>query len=73
MIKTPELEKMGKVREHSQEAGAFLDWLFNNGYVRRTAKFRGGMEEMLAKFYNINLNKVEDERRALLEEIRAEK
>lgn len=73
MVKIPELEKMSKVRETSQTVGAFLDWLFYNGHIKRTAKFRGGMEEILAKYFDIDLNKVEEERRALLEEIRAKK
>jgi len=64
----PECEKMAAVRDKSQECGMFLDWLEENEYVEvETHKSR---EELLAEFYDIDLRKVEEERRVMLDAIR---
>ena len=70
-VKTPELDKMAKVREQSQAAGSFLDWMLGRGYVQHTKK-RFRMEEVLAEYFDIDLSKVETERRKLLESLRTE-
>jgi hypothetical protein len=75
--KYPECDKLAAVAKKSQLCGEFLDWLREQGWdlveeveehyypVRKTN------EQLLAGFFKIDLNKVETERRALLEEIRA--
>lgn len=70
-MKTPELDKLAKVYEQSQAAGAFLDWMLSRGYVQHTrTRFR--MEEVLADYFCIDLGKVENERRQILESLRVE-
>lgn len=81
MVKTPECDKMLKVQDESQAIGAFLDWLqserrltlceandrtFENSFIPA----RIGIEDLLAEYFKIDLNKVEKERRAILEECR---
>lgn len=67
-MKTPELDKMAKIREQSEAAGSFLDWMLSRGYVQHTRK-RFRMEEVLADCFDIDLNKVEAERRKILESL----
>lgn len=82
-IDTPELDKLVKVRYESQKIGEFLDWLSSQGielaewsdteyddgqlYEIRTTK-----EQLLAKYFCINLEKAEKERQAILDNIRRE-
>lgn len=82
----PECEKLAAVSEESNKIGSFLDWLFSKdfviaGYEHSGARwetlvvvreFQGGsgINRLLAKYYDIDLDKVEDERRALLEWLR---
>lgn len=83
--KTPELDKQHAVVESGamQVLTDFYDWLYNNGYY--LAKFQrfeefedpqlyiAGIqpEQLFADFFGIDRNKIEAERRALLEELRA--
>lgn len=84
-MKTPELDKMKAAKETSQKIGEFIEWLGENGYHICIECSGGGMpdgdsseywpcnesiEKLLAKYYNIDLNKVEQEKRAILEEFR---
>lgn len=67
---------MKSFTEESQIIGAFLDWLFYEKH-RTIAHIPEGMEEwhpmggsienILAEYYNIDLRKVENERRSILE------
>lgn len=74
--KTPELDKMKAVQEKSQAIGAFLDQLSSEGIY--LAQYEGdelfslnqSIEQTLANYFDIDLNKVEEERRALLDHIR---
>lgn len=96
----PELEKVEQIRERSEPAGAFLDWLVNERgiilaqYHKHTdgCKFEEdedeppvwdcgydedqlqpcyiGIEKLLAEYFHIDLDKVEKERRQLLEDVR---
>ncbi len=82
MIKTPELDKIKKVCEKSQEIGNFLDWLGSIGYY--TAEYKKfddvedevlvtthlNREEILAKYFKIDLVKAEKERQAILDSFR---
>lgn len=75
----PECEKMSAVRPKSQSIGEFIDWLeIDKGIY--LAKYKENeydkeqlyvahenKETLLAEFFGIDLGKVEDERRAMLE------
>ena len=76
---TPELDKMLKVKEQSQICGEFLEFLKSkydmfdrkvpredNIYLRGTSDYINN-EKLLAEFFEIDLNKAEEEKRALLE------
>jgi hypothetical protein len=78
---TPELEKMGRVREESQAIGEFLEWLSSTKHVHLAQSVEGynfpqhfayQTEELLAEFFEIDLKKVEAERRAILASLRGE-
>lgn len=76
MPKTPECDKMKAVKPKSQAIGEFLEWLADEkGYAicenTRGARedwvpIRFNIEEILAEFFEIDLEKVEKERRAIL-------
>lgn len=76
---TPELDKMKGVKERSQSIGAFLDWLQSEReIVLAEYEYRGetlypinlSIEKLLAEYFEIDLEKVEQERRAILAHIR---
>jgi hypothetical protein len=75
----PEVEKMSEVTGDSQTIGAFLDWLRNErglaiceadedtGYYY---PYRATIEELLAEYFNIDLDRAEQEKRAILRRLR---
>ena len=65
----PECEKLKAVVSQSQPIGAFLEWLEEIHDVRLPG---GSVNELLAEYFEIDLDKVEVERRALLDFIREE-
>lgn len=71
---TPELDKMVAVRDQSQVIGEFLDWLKHERgcafYDVELIPIHDSIEELLARFFGIDLDKVEAERREILAEIR---
>ncbi|MEW6049253.1 MAG: hypothetical protein AB1609_22745 [Bacillota bacterium] len=78
---TPMLDKMRAVRERSQLIGEFLEWLEGKGYILccRTQgeemRFpylpaRKSIEELLAEFFEVDLDAAEREQRAVLEWVR---
>lgn len=82
-VKYPECEKVLEAREVSQDQGEFLDWILEEkGLVLaewdtaddpETAglvPYSFNMENLLAEFHGIDMAKVENERRAMLEEMR---
>ena len=82
-IQTPELDKMSKIQDKSQTIGAFLEWL---GYrdpelilceidndTEAYYPTYPNIEKLLAEYFEINLKKAEEERCAILHEIRNEK
>ncbi len=80
MKEYPECAKLKSVSETSQVIGEFLDWLEHEEEI--VFCLRGERTEMLyekhlprektlAKFFGIDLRKVETERRAMLEDIRS--
>ena len=68
MSKYPECEKLQKVAEKSQVCGDFLNWLSFEGHVEIITRKR--TEELLAEYFKINLNKIEKEKQAMLDDIR---
>lgn len=86
MIPTPECDRLAAVREDSQMIGEFLDWLNSaKGYRLCTLERRPwmdepetwqpiyiGIERVLAEYFSINLDKVEQEKRLVLEAIRTQ-
>lgn len=75
---TPELDKMIAVSERSQEIGAFLEWLEARDVHLATMAdcelvpyvHPGGVNALLAAYFQIDLAKVEAERHALLKHLR---
>lgn len=78
----PEHEKMAAVHEQSQAQGEFLEWLANaKGFVlceRNTLDWGDdrfvpadqNVERLLAEYHDIDLEKVEAEKRAMLDRCR---
>ena len=74
--KYPECEKLKEVSDKSQVVGEFLDWLSCNKEVclakwegERLSEFYYSPENLLAEFFEIDLNKVEEERREILKSL----
>lgn len=74
----PEHDKLRAVKENSQVIGEFLDWLINEQHVV-LATHRGhilmpvvsSIQKWLARYFDIDEDRLEDEKRAILAEIRA--
>ncbi len=80
-----EIDKLLSVKDKSQTIGEFIEWLQEKGYVlsfwlergqrphswSELAPLRKSIEQILAEYFEIDLDKVEHERRALLEELRS--
>ena len=84
-MKYPECEKLQKVKDKSQAIGVFLDWIRNEKEIsfckwqedeEDIAEGTGyypiftDTEKLLAEFFEIDLDKVEEERRTILENLR---
>jgi hypothetical protein len=76
--KYPEHTKLKAIQPQSQKVGEFLEWLQTQSW-EITKYSRNGeeylpiylsTEEILAKFFEIDLNKIETEKRAMLDEQR---
>lgn len=77
----PELTKMGKVQEQSQIIGEFIEesgWVLAEwsnieteyGGYEKLMPVSLSIEQILARYFNIDLQAVERERRAILDSIR---
>jgi len=84
-VGTSELDKMLAMKEKSQTLGEFIHWLENEREPRvRLCQHRGqagglidqwlpcltSRDELMAEFFGIDLQKAEQEKKALLEQIR---
>lgn len=77
--KTPQLDKMKAVHNKSQAIGEFITWLESKGMQiaqesegeRGLFSINDSIEKLLAKYFKIDLKKVEQEREAVLEYVRA--
>lgn len=68
-----EIEKMLKVKEKSQVIGEFIEWLQENFVLAKYYKDKLysefiSIEDLLAQYFNIDLKKVEEEKRKILED-----
>jgi hypothetical protein len=66
-IPTPESDKALAVKKESQAIGTFLEWY----RAQHPAIRRKSIEIVLAEYFQIDLDKVEKEKRAILNGIRA--
>jgi hypothetical protein len=67
-----EHEKLSKIKDESQALGAFIEWLESEG-VHMPAKWhRRSMNEWLARYFEIDLNKLEEEKLHMLNRLREE-
>ena len=76
----PECDRLNAVAEQSWRIGDFVEWLISKGYViarwdehpceERLIPWRATTEKLLAEYYELDLAKIELERRALLEWLR---
>ena len=77
-IRYTQHEKLKKVQKESQAIGEFIEWMQSDqGYTvcenptgEEFFPVRFNIQEILAKFYGINLNKLEEEKRHMLTYIR---
>lgn len=80
-VATPMLDRMRSVAPEGRKIGAFIDWLNENGmqicamtsdprYGEEMTPIYEPPEKLIARYFEIDLTKVEEERCALLEEMR---
>ena len=79
----PEHEKLDAVKDRSQVIGEFLDHMGELGWhLAEYVTFKGYDEDqlvpvrqsiiqVLAKYFNVDLDRLEDEKRAMLESLRS--
>ena len=78
---TPELDRLQNVVNDSGVISGFLDWLSEQGWTICETSEDGprwqdympiclASEQLLARYFEIDLNRVEAERRAILEHLR---
>jgi hypothetical protein len=70
-----ELERMAQIRQYSQPIGEFLDWLKSRYTICQSSEYGywpalKSTEELLAEYFEIDLEQAERERRELLEKVR---
>lgn len=78
--KYPECEKIAVIADKSQVIGEFLEWLQEDKHLviceqcgircNNLSPLNFSTEKLLAEFFGINLNKVEKERRQMLNAMR---
>lgn len=82
--KYPEHEKLAEIKDISQSIGEFLEWLTDHDYdighwiyredllfpEHEFCLFHGDKQDLLAEFFEIDRDKLEDEKIAMLEEMR---
>ena len=81
----PEHERLEKVQEVSQRIGEFLEWLSekdirmceyldeidDEGFpMKGYWPIRDGIVELLARYFDINLKKIESEKQAMIQALR---
>jgi len=79
-VQTPEGDRVLSVKEKSQAIGEFLEWLQSDGVVLahwpdesdELIPIFDPIERLLARYFDIDLAKVEEEKLALLRAMRAQ-
>lgn len=82
-MKTPELDKILKIKNESEAIGEFVEWLNSQGIIL-AEEYKGvvaqswvlvtrPINELLARYFDIDTDKAEAERRQILASLRAEK
>lgn len=80
MSEYPEHDKLTLVKEASQSIGQFLDWLLNEqgrciaSYDRHDEVLEvdyRSIEDWLARYFDIDRDKLEEEKRDMLDKLRA--
>jgi hypothetical protein len=66
-IDTPECDKLLKVKDKSQTIGAFLEWAQEADLIQLDRS----INDVLAEYFEIDLDKVDKEKRAILDGLRA--
>ena len=74
----PEHDKLHLVKDKSQTIGEFLEWLPTQGIHLCTFHYQDNqyrtaytpITELLAKFFDIDLDKLDDEKRQMLNNLR---
>lgn len=77
MEKYPECEKFKKISKESQIIGEFLEWLEKSNIVlcqfnednQEFYQIFKGIQNLLAKYFKIDLKEVEKEQRAMLKDL----
>jgi len=77
MTQYPEHEKMAKISDLSQAIGEFLEYqsgrgitLCHRGVYGQRWPVTESLEKMLAKYFEINLDVIEAEKRMMIDEMR---
>lgn len=82
MNQYPEHDKLSAVKDQSQTIGAFLEWMPSNGYYvgqyiqdpewkdYQFVPSNLTINQLLAEYFEVDLDKLEDEKRQMLESIR---
>lgn len=74
----PEHEKLSAISDKSQTCGEFIDWLIEHDYHLCQPDTTGRyfwpthtpLTKLLAEFFEIDLDKIEAEKRQMIEEMR---
>ena len=73
----PEHEKLAKIKDQSQAIGEFLEWLgdkkdiiLGQFYYEEFSPAHTSMLTLLAEFFDINQDILEQEKRAMIEDLR---
>lgn len=70
----PEHQKLRAIADRSQAIGEFLDWMGHQGFWlhdRDGFEPHGSVQDWLARYFDIDRDKIEAEKRAMLEALRA--
>lgn len=73
-LNIPEHDKLTAVKDHSQAIGEFLEWMSSDGIIKCRWEERHEeyfpifepIEKLLARYFDIDLDKLEQEKRLML-------
>jgi len=67
----PEHDKLDKVAKYSQKIGEFMEWAYEKDYLRTGDRYHN-IPKILAKFFEIDENILEAEKRHMIKVCRGE-